>query len=282
MNRLSAVVALLIAFLVMGTAQASGLHNFYGEHPEVRTQEAFVQRFASGLKSVPRSGIVQLFNEQFGERLGTVDTLEALVTKLGSDEFEVRACQGPVDAFGFTDAGEFSTIHRKCYGDRARDELVLVHKATGLQVFSLFCANLLKPPLAACMELRIKRVGHAEEGPPQATIHILGQHISSDCGLQKVECYCVEIVSGRAMIAFHAAIVNKGDYDVVLVPRDMIAHIEILCVSVPGFVTPRGDPDRIFRGQGAEFARRNATGGQLTVLNLPTERLFYNWAGQRS
>ena len=260
---MSKIITILLAVLLMvSVAQAEPLHNFYGEHPEVNDKATFIMLLKSSLK-VPRDSYAGLYNSEFANRIGSARGFDNLVEMFASGEFEVRACVGPVEAYGFR-AGGFETIRRGCY----RGEWVLVHIRTGLQVASLFCANLFRPPVqlvSECMQIVVHLDGQSGQSGQSARLQLWGKNTVAGCGLVKVQCIECVPFNGQPPNATYQATLNRG---VISIPRAMVKALDTLCVEFAGYETEdRIATQKAIRFQWAELARERAKNGGILVLS---------------
>jgi hypothetical protein len=263
------IFALFATILMVSSANAKSLHNFYGDHPEVRNKAAFITMLKSKLR-VSREDYVGLYNAQFGSRIKQVANFNDFVAMIQSDEFEVRPCAAPLVAFGWR-GKSFGTVPRGCYGG----ELLLVDVRTGLQVLSLYCGNILQPPpeqrASACMDLVVK---FNEPPPPgiQAKLVYWGDHAVTACGLKLVECVCTSTNGNPPAAEYRAPLI---DGQIVRVPRGMVTDLVEFCVEFPGYVTSDGvHPAKLIQHSLAERARSHAKDGSPRVLD-PTEWLGF-------
>lgn len=265
------ITTLLAIFLMVGSAFAAQpqLNSFYGENVGVTTQGGLVERLNSPALKADKTKIVAAFNADFGNRLGPVSSFEELFSRLGSSEFEVRACSGRVTNYGITPRGELATISRPCYAG----ELMLVHRQTGLAVFSLWCGNLQKPPQQeACVEIPVQRTGG---GAAVAILHVWSGNITPGCGLQIAQCpECLDI-NGVPSIAFRARVVGTADgAEVVRLPRSMAVQLQKLCVRIEGYLTPGGRHDWIYLPNSPDLNKLKDLAGQ-GVVRLRSDPLMY-------
>jgi hypothetical protein len=138
----------MLGWMLTASAEASrtsSLHNFYGWHPKVATQQEFVHMLDSRQLKLSRERLVGLYNQQYAALTGPAQDFDMLLNILSSGDFTVDWCKGGVVAFGFYDSGAFDALSRECYAG----ERVLVHRRSGIAVFSLTCGNLLMPPRVA-------------------------------------------------------------------------------------------------------------------------------------
>jgi hypothetical protein len=259
MRTLVAMIGLILVMMGSANAAPSGqLHAFYGEHP-VTTQADFILRLDSPALTVDRGALVNLFDQEFGQRIGPVSGFEDLIQKLASNDYEVLQCSGQVVNYGQTDAGTLATISRPCYAG----EFTLVHRATGIAVFSLYCGNLRKPPPpAGCMEITVHLIGGSSK-PTMPLVRYWGGHAVADCGLLIVDCECVTSIPPAA--TFHAPAIT-GSVGIIRIPRAMLANLNELCIEISGYHNPGGTRDKLIRGEWARRASEHAISGSLFVL----------------
>jgi hypothetical protein len=246
-----AVIAIVVfaGFLMVnaaaGAAPQEQIHNFYGKHPEVRTQTELVHMLGTELK-FSQEQFVELFNAQFGSRIGRVESFGQLMQLLESADFKVQLCSGTVVNFGFTDPGAFVATTRSCH----ENEWELVHVPSGTRVISLWCGNLYQPPpihvpprqqISECMEIVVHIVDQSGR-PSSGTPHLLlwSGDVTQECGVRVIPCDCYDKVLGPVGGAFDTHLVNG--YGTILVPRRWFAAdtFQQLCVVVGGYVTRDG------------------------------------------
>lgn len=265
------ITTLLAVFLMASSVNAapSQLNSFYGENVGITTKEALVERLGSPNLKADKAKLVATYNANFGARLGQVSSFEELLAKIGSSDYEVRPCTGSVANYGITPQGAFVAIRRACY----RGELMLVHRATGLAVFSLWCGNLQKPPAAeACVEIPIQRSGGSST---TALLHVWSGSLTPACGLKIANCpECLDI-NGVPSIAFHAKVIVAADgIEVVRLPVAMVVQMQKLCIGVLGYLTPNKFHDWIYQPNSTDINSMKDLAG-TGVVRLRSTPLLY-------